>query len=139
MWAIRKFLLRFDLISLWVANLYQALSELHILSFSTRHLFVFSIRLNNNNNLLISRAQVSTIRFSNARYILDRDKHDVYNTLYWQLPTRGFSVTIYNSTGNQIDIAQIAIYNYFLQIKSNVGFWWEGKTGVPGEKPLIAE
>ena len=37
---------------------------------------------NNNNNLLISSAQVSTIRFSNARYILDRDKHDVYNTLY---------------------------------------------------------
>ena len=36
---------------------------------------------NNNNNLLISSAQVSTIRFSNARYILDRDKHDVYNTL----------------------------------------------------------
>ena len=28
-------------------------------------------------------------------------------------------MTIYNSTGNQIDIAQIAIYNYFLQIKSN--------------------
>ena len=66
---------------------------------------------NNNNNLLISSAQVSTIRFSNARYILDWDKHDVYNTLYWQLLTRGFSVTIYNSTGNQIDIAQIAIYN----------------------------
>ena len=43
----------------------------------------------------------------------------IHNTLYWQLPTRGFSVTIYNSTGNQIDIAQIAIYNYFLQIKSN--------------------
>ena len=21
----------------------------------------------------------------------------------------------------------------------NVGFWWEGKTGVPGEKPLRAE
>jgi len=61
------------------------------------------------------------------------------NTLYWQLPTRGFSVTIYNSRGNQIDIAQIAIYNCFVQIKSNVGFWWEGKTGVPGEKPLIAE
>jgi len=37
--------------------------------------------------------------------------------IYWQLPTRGFSVTIYNSRGNQIDIAQIAIYNYFLQIK----------------------
>ena len=25
------------------------------------------------------------------------------------------------------------------QIKSNVGFWWEGKTRVPGGKPLIAE
>ena len=28
-------------------------------------------------------------------------------------------MTIYNSRGNQIDIAQIAIYNCFLQIKSN--------------------
>ena len=46
---------------------------------------------------------------------------------------------IYNYRGNQIEIAQIAIYNYFLQIKSNVGFWREGKTGVPGDKPLIAE
>ena len=26
-------------------------------------------------------------------------------------------MTIYNSQGNQIDIAQIAIYNYFLQIE----------------------
>ena len=25
------------------------------------------------------------------------------------------------------------------QIKLNVGFWGEGKTGVPGEKPLGAE
>ena len=25
------------------------------------------------------------------------------------------------------------------QIKSNVGFWWEEKTGVPGEKPLRTE
>ena len=59
--------------------------------------------------------------------------------IYWQLPTRGFSVTIYNSRGKQIDIAHIAVYNCFLQIKTNVGFWWEGKTGVPGEEPLIAE
>ena len=22
------------------------------------------------------------------------------------------------------------------QVKLNVGFWWEGKTGLPGEKPL---
>ena len=44
-------------------------------------------------------------------------------TIYWQLPTRGFLVTIYNSRGNQVDIALIAIYNCFLQIKSNVGFW----------------
>ena len=28
-------------------------------------------------------------------------------------------MTIYNSRGNQIDTAQIAIYNYFLQIKSS--------------------
>ena len=27
---------------------------------------------------------------------------------------------------------------YFLEIKSNVGFRGEGKTGVPGEKPLVA-
>ena len=40
-------------------------------------------------------------------------------------PQWGFSGTIYNSTGNQSDIAQIAIYNYFLQIKSIVGFWWK--------------
>ena len=25
------------------------------------------------------------------------------------------------------------------QLKSNVDFWWEGKTGVPREKPLCAE
>ena len=25
------------------------------------------------------------------------------------------------------------------QIKSNDGFWWEEKTGVPGEKPLGKE
>ena len=31
------------------------------------------------------------------------------------------------------------VYNYCSQIKSNVGFWWEGKTRVPGEKPLVAE
>ena len=61
-------------------------------------------------------------------------QYEQYNTIYWQLPTRGFSVTIYNSRGNQVDIALITIYNNyycFLQIKSNVGFWWEGKTGVP--------
>ena len=33
-------------------------------------------------------------------------------------------------TGNQIKSTQI---------KSNVGFWREGKTGVPGEEPLGAE
>ena len=54
-------------------------------------------------------------------------------------------MTFYNSRGNQIDVAQIAI-NYFtivfyksIEIKSAVGFWGEGKTGVPREKPLIAE
>ena len=30
-------------------------------------------------------------------------------------------------------------YNQYSQIKSNAGFWWEGKTGVPGEKSLVAE
>ena len=34
-------------------------------------------KYNNNNNLLISSAQVSTIRFSNARYIIDRDKQSL--------------------------------------------------------------
>ena len=49
--------------------------------FTRRSAFLQPLSNNNNNNLLISSAQVSTIRFSNARYILDRDKHDVYNTL----------------------------------------------------------
>ena len=35
-------------------------------------------------------------------------------------------------------------YNYYsqiksIQIKSNIVFLWEGKTGVPGEKPLMVE
>ena len=45
-----------------------------------------------------------------------------YSTIQYSLlrtPHKGFSVTIYNSRGNQIEIAQIAIYNCFLQIKSN--------------------
>ena len=51
------------------------------------------------------------------------------------------SNALYNSRGNQINIAQITILQLLFtnQIKSNVGFWWEGKTGVPGEKPLGAE
>jgi len=63
-----------------------------------------------------------------------------YNTFYWQLPTRGFSVTIYNSRGNQIDIAQIAIckINVFYksnQIKSNqmLVFGERGKPEYPGK------
>ena len=40
-----------------------------------------------------------------------------YNTSYWQLPTRGFSVTIYNSRGNQIDIAQIAIIKCWFLVR----------------------
>ena len=48
-------------------------------------------------------------------------QYEQYNTIYWQLPTRGFLVTIYNSRGSQVDIALNAIYNCFLQIKSNVG------------------
>ena len=57
-----------------------------------------------------------------------------YNASYWQLPARGFSVTIYHSRGNQIDIAQIAIYNCFLQIKSNqlLIFGERGKAEYPG-------
>ena len=58
-----------------------------------------------------------------------------YNTIYWQLATRGFSVTIYNSRGNQVDIALIAIYNCFLQIKSNqiLAFGEKGKPEYPGK------
>jgi len=45
--------------------------------------------------------------------------------------------------GNQINIIQITnLQPSFYksdEIKSNVGFWSEGKTGVPGGKPLIAE
>jgi len=59
------------------------------------------------------------------------------NTSYWQLATRGFSVATYNSRGNQIDIAQIAIYNNycFLQIKSNqmLVFGERGKREYPGK------
>ena len=46
-------------------------------------------------------------------------------------------MTIYNFRGNQIDIAQIAIYNYncFLQIKSNQMLVFGER--VPEEKPLI--
>ena len=48
---------------------------------------------------------------------------------------------LYNSRGNQINIAQVTIIRILFtnQIKSNVGFWWEGKTGVAGEKPLMTE
>ena len=38
------------------------------------------------------------------------------------------------------NIAHITILKSFTnQIMWNVGFWWEGKTGVPGVKPLWAE
>ena len=52
-----------------------------------------------------------------------------------------WSNAFYNSRGNQITIAQITILQLLFtnQIKSNVGFWWEGKTGVPGEKSLMRE
>ena len=53
---------------------------------------------------------------------------------------RKFSNAPYNSKSLQLFLNQI--YNSLQfpnQIKSNVGFWGEGKTGVPGEKPLGAE
>ena len=31
------------------------------------------------------------------------------------------------------------VLNKLTQIKSNFGFWGEGKTGVPGEKPLSVD
>ena len=49
-----------------------------------------------------------------------------------------WSNVLYNSTENKHDSN-----HYFTivvqQIKLNVGFWWEGKTGEPGEKLLGAE
>ena len=52
-----------------------------------------------------------------------------------------WSNALYYSMGKEIFIAQITILQLLFtnQIKPNVGFWWEGKTGVPGEKPLLAE
>ena len=50
----------------------------------------------------------------------EKEKRIQYNTFYWQLLIGGFSVIIYNSRGNQINIAQIAITTIIiLQIKSN--------------------
>ena len=63
----------------------------------------------------------------------------MFNISIAQISIWTWSNALYNSTGNQLNIAQIIIYNYYSQIKSIVGFWWEGKTGVPGEKPLMAE
>ena len=60
-------------------------------------------------------------------------QYEQYNTIYWQLPTRGFSVTIYNSIGNQVDIALIAIYNCFLQSNQMLVFGERGKPEYPGE------
>ena len=47
----------------------------------------------------------------------------------------------YYSKESKSTLFKSLIYNRLStnQIKSNVGFWWEGKTGVPGGKPLIAE
>ena len=65
----------------------------------------------------------------------------MFNISIAQISISIWSNALYNSRGNQINIAQITILQllFTIHIKSNVGFWGEGKTGVPGEKPLIAE
>ena len=67
----------------------------------------------------------------------------MFNIFIAQISIWIWSNALYNSRGNQINIAQITIFTIIIpksnQIKSTVGFWWEGKTGVPGEKPLMAE
>ena len=62
----------------------------------------------------------------------------MFNIFIAQISMRIWSNALYNSRGNQINIAQITILQLLFN-KSNAGFWWEGKTGVPGEKPLRAE
>ena len=65
----------------------------------------------------------------------------MFNISIVQISIWTWSNALYNSRGNQINIAQITILQLLFtnQIKSNVGFLWEGKTGVPGEKPLMTE
>ena len=60
-------------------------------------------------------------------------QYEQYNTIYWQLPTRSFSVTIYNSTGNQVDIALIAITIVFYKSNQMLVFGERGKPEYPGE------
>ena len=59
----------------------------------------------------------------------------MFNISIAQISVWTWSNALYNSRGNQINIAQITILQLLFtnQIKSNVGFWGEGKTGVPGE------
>ena len=60
----------------------------------------------------------------------------MFNTSIAQISIWIWSNALNSSRGNQINIAQ----NFnILILKWNVGFWWEGKTGVPGENPLMAE
>ena len=54
-----------------------------------------------------------------ARPILGDLDSIQYNTILLIDNSKGFSETIFFSRGNQIDIAQIAIYKCFLQIKLN--------------------
>ena len=65
----------------------------------------------------------------------------MFNISIVQISIWTWSNALYSSRGNQINIAQITILQLLFtnQIKSIVGFWWEGKTGVPGEKPLMTE
>ena len=94
--------------------------------------------------------------FANAKCILSKiQRANILGTLYViiiiviiimfnisiaQISIWTWSNALYNSRGYQINIAQITILQFFTnQIKSNVGFWWEGKTGVPGEKPLLTQ
>ena len=65
----------------------------------------------------------------------------MFNISIAQISIWTWSNALYNSRGNQINIAQSTILQLLFtnQIKPNVGFWWEGKTGVPWEKPLMTE
>ena len=78
---------------------------------------------------------------SPVSYDGEHNNNNIY--FYSANSTIQFSNALYNSRGNQINIAQIIIFIIIIyksnQTKSNVGFWWEGKTGVPEGKPLIAE
>jgi len=57
--------------------------------------------------------------------------------MYWIYNQMCFTIL---QESNITQLHYLTIYYYSTnQHKSNVGFWWERKTGVPEEKPLRAE